>query len=334
MMNAVTACTVVGMVHIPLNTIVSTPGAWRDSLGIPPASADDWRAMAALPDVRGDGHDDCAAEGLARARALSFFAFLEERMLAEAAIYQQNGLGSLMLENVAGPYFVRGAQPPVIYWVMRALAERLRAAYAEHKIGLQILAYSDDWALEIACRCGLDFIRCESALFEGVRPEGRTPNAGNLAKLYQLRNRHMAQLGQTKPEPQVYVDVQKKHTVFMAELDALEVWLENILFQKLEGVIITGRATGMPVAETDLQQARAALEKAAAYSHKAVGRVWAPPLIVGSGVALDNIAMCKRYADAVIVGSSLKQNGYWECPLEEARVARFMNEWRNSKHEG
>ena len=250
-------------------------------------------------------------------------------MLAETEIYRRHHFAALMIENIAGPYFVRGDQPPAIYWVMQALAERLRREHADAKIGIQILAFSDDWAMDIAGQYGLDFIRCESALFEGVRPEGRTPNRGNLAKLYLARQQLLAKEGETGPGPQVYVDLQKKHTLFSGDLETLEPWLDNILFQKLEGIIITGKSTGSAVAEADLRQAREAIENVKQVTAKTLGRAWAPPLFVGSGVTPENLPLCARYADGLIVGSSLKRGGYWECPLDEERVKGLAGAWRS-----
>jgi hypothetical protein len=211
---------------------------------------------------------------------------------------------------------------------MRALAKLLKTSCPGFKIGVQVLACADHWAMDIACRTGLDFIRCEGALFEGLRPEGRTPNEGNLAKLYLMRNMLIAQLGLEGPGPQVYLDLRKKHTAFMPGLDSLEPWLENILFQKIEGVIISGRATGAPVAEEDLRQARAAIESVKKQTAATLGKPWAPPLIVGSGVSPENMCMCKRHADAVIVGSALKEGGYWECDLDERKLQRLIETWR------
>ena len=210
---------------------------------------------------------------------------------------------------------------------MQAMAERLRHEYPDAPLGIQVLAFSDDWAMDIACRNGLSFIRCESALFEGVRPEGRTPNRGNLAKLYMARQQLLARRGAAGAGPQVYVDLQKKHTVFAAELDTLDPWLDNILFQKLEGIIITGKSTGSAVAEADLRQAREAIEKGKACTAKTLGRAWAPPLFVGSGVTIENLPLCARHADGLIVGSSLKRGGYWECPLDEERVKKMAGAW-------
>ncbi len=273
---ASTCPAVVGMLHVPINTAIAGSIRWREAIGFQRLDRSDIgiiRSFPAVPMWGTDSHGNRPFQKTEDSECcrLSFYRSMEERMLAETEILLDAGIGSLMLENVAAPYFVRREQPPVIYWVMRALAERLRSEHPNAVIGIQILAYSDDWAMDIACRCRFDFIRCESALFEGVRPEGRTPNTGNLAKLYMTRNMLMAQLGTDGTGPQVYVDVQKKHTVFMPGLDSLDVWLENTLFQKLEGVIITGRATGCPVEETDLRQAREAIEKAKADSLAAVG---------------------------------------------------------------
>lgn len=325
-------CTeMIGMLHVPINTALAAPQPWRDALGVPSVSAADRHLVQEIDDARESPGPTCPSAcveaHVRKARSLDIYGFLEDRMLSEAKFLTRAGCSTLMLENVAAPYFTRDEQPLIIYLVMRALAEQLRAEHAKLVVGVQILAYSDDLAMDIACRSGLDFIRCESALFEGVRPEGRTPNHGNLAKLYMMRNSLMTELGKDGPVPQVYVDIQKKHTVFMPALASLNVWLDNILFQKLEGIVITGKATGQPVDEDDLRRSREAVEKARAESLAAVGVAWSPQLLVGSGASIDNIAICKRYADAVIVGSSLKKNGYWENPLDEERVKRFMEAW-------
>jgi predicted TIM-barrel enzyme len=328
-----TGAALIGMLHVPINTIIAAPSRWRLSLGLPAASRSDWDTINKLPQPptekdREDG--TCVGGALEGVRGLSFWPALWDQCSSEARCYQRNGVNQVIIENIAAPYFVRGAQPPVIYWCMRGLAELLKTSFPACKIGIQILACADHWAMEIACRTSLDFIRCESALFEGLRPEGPTVNEGNLARLYLMRNMLMAQLGQEGPGPQVYLDLQKKHTIFVPWLDSLEAWLENILFQKIEGIIITGRATGAPVSETDLRQARAAIESVKKQTTASVENPWCPPLVVGSGVSPDNIGMCKRYADALIVGSAVKAGGYWECPLDERKLQSLLASWQAS----
>ena len=246
-------------------------------------------------------------------------------MLHEAEIYTQNSILTFSLENVGAPYILNPApMQSAIFAIMLSLACDLRHHYPKTQIGLQILSYSDPLAMSAACYAGLDFIRSEGSLFAGERPEGRNANAGTLAKLYAQRDAQCA-LRKHKHVPRVYTDLQKKHTVFSESLRSLDIWLDNIIFQKLEGVVITGTATGVPVEEGDLAKARAAIDncKKKPYFPKKLEL----PLIAGSGVDEKNCGFYKKYVDAVIAGSTLKQHGYWECEVEPQRVAKFMEAW-------
>ena len=316
---------IIGMLHIPINSILASPREWCEALGLPMGSMEDWEIIARLRDTldaSGEVLPDVDADwGVSQVEKLSFYGFVRDRMLSEAAIYVRNGVSTLMLENTGAPYFCRGHQEAVIYWLMRNLAGVLRDAYTAQTLGIQILAFTDNWAMEIACRNRFNFIRCESALFQGIRPEGVTPNHGNLAQLYSNRQRLLTAVPQAIV-PQVYVDLQKKHTAFWEELADLKLWLDNIVFMKLEGIVITGTGTGVSVKEEHLVKAREAIE--AAKSLPFFPKNLRLPLLVGSGVSEKNLAMCSRYVDGMIIGSSLKANGYWECELDEERVVRFM----------
>ena len=338
-------CEFIGMLHVPVNTICASPPSWREALALPAANEVDWFEFDALekdfggflqhnpPTARQTlAKSEMSAEMEVKASKLSFFSFLLDRVLTEAEMYFRHGADALMLENIAGPYFARERQPVAIVAVMSLLARRLRETYPGKRFGIQILAFSDDLALGVALRHGFEFVRSESALFAGLRPEGYTSNYGNLAKLYMTRARMMADLEIDGEGPLVYVDLQKKHTIFDNRLESLDTWLDNILFQKLEGVIITGHSTGCPVAEQDLIQTRKAIQKITDKTQKLFGTSYAPPLIIGSGVSINNIDICKRYADSVIVGSSLKRGGYWECELDEERLKKFAELWHTASN--
>lgn len=330
--------TIIGMLHIPINTLLAAPPEWRNALNLPALTPRDLNVITQLEDVNDLSKCPATPEQeqaiLQNIMTLDSVQILKNRMLTEADIYTRNGITTLMIENIGAPYFTRGGQPAIIYWIMRGFAEALRRILPAptHKIGIQVLAFSDDWAMDIACRTGLDFIRCESALFEGIRPEGRTPNHGNLAKLYYQRTRTAAQVGHSHATPKVFVDLQKKHTVFPSELEPLDIWLDQLIFEKLEGIIITGGGTGLPVHEEHLAKAREAITRVK--SRPYVPHNLDIPLLIGSGVTLDNLAMCARYADGFIIGSALKENGYWECPLDETRVHAFMTALHNQINNG
>ncbi len=318
---------VIGMLHIPINTILAAPSEWREQLTLPNANANDRNIIDGFSEWGGQPTKLKRKSVLKAAELvhhLSFYGYLHDRMFTEASIYTEYGVDVFMLENVGAPYFLLPtAVQGGIAAVMMTLASELREKYpdSEKKIGLQILAYSDPLAMSVACLTGLDFMRSEGALFEGERPEGRNANVGTLAKLYLQR----AELATDGIGPRIYVDLQKKHTVFSEGLHDLGIWLDNVIFQKLEGVIITGTGTGVPVVEADLINARKALDsiKARPYFPKKLDL----PLIAGSGVNVENAGMYKKYVDAVIAGSIFKQHGYWECGVDEEHVARFMEAW-------
>jgi len=334
-------CKFIGMLHVPLNSILVYPSNAKKSFKLPAVTAKDWKIIQNMDRMTGSGSVcdllespvvdlglDAVCELEAKAEQLSFIGFLQERLLREAELYFEYGADVLMLENISAPYFVRRRQPLVIFAMMSRLARLLRERYPDGEFGVQILAFGENLAMDIAVRYGFSFVRGESLLFSGQRPEGITPNQGNLARLYMLRNLLMDTLsGQKKVTPRVYVDLQKKHTIFSGELNRLDTWMGNLLFLKLEGMVLTGSETGKPADWEDLRRASTAVADAVRKSKSFMGQGWQPEVIIGSGVGVENLEECKQYASAVIVGSSLKENGYWECSLDKARLQQFMEKW-------
>lgn len=47
------------------------------------------------------------------------------------------------------------------------------------------------------------------------------------------------------------------------------------------------------------------------------------PVLVGSGVTVDNVHMYKS-ASGLIVGSEFKRNGHWQNELDTERIQKFM----------
>ncbi|MBC8202192.1 MAG: tryptophan synthase subunit alpha, partial [Planctomycetes bacterium] len=52
------------------------------------------------------------------------------------------------------------------------------------------------------------------------------------------------------------------------------------------------------------------------------------PILVGSGVTPENVKEIFEYADAVIVGSSIKQGGNWANDLDENNCKNLTNATR------
>jgi predicted TIM-barrel enzyme len=85
--------------------------------------------------------------------------------------------------------------------------------------------------------------------------------------------------------------------------------VRDVEFFDADAVICTGQRTGdaAPVAEIKDMRASTSL-----------------PLLVGSGATSDNIGVILPLLDGVIVASALKHDGVWWNPVDQARVAAFM----------
>ena len=95
----------------------------------------------------------------------------------------------------------------------------------------------------------------------------------------------------------------------MADRDIGEL-TRDLEFFDADVVIATGHRTGDAVDLGELET---------------IGRATTLPVLVGSGVTGDNVGPILQRSSGVIIGSSLKRDGVWWEPVEQARVASFMN---------
>jgi membrane complex biogenesis BtpA family protein len=145
--------------------------------------------------------------------------------------------------------------------------------------------------------CGASFVRAEGFVFAHVADEGIIQaGAGEL-----LRYRRAIGAEGIR----VFADIKKKHSAhsITADVDMAETAKAAEFFQA-DGVIVTGTATGRAA---DPEEVRAASQ--------AVG----VPVLVGSGITPQNMGRFAA-ADALIVGSSVKEGGLWSNRLDEKRL--------------
>jgi uncharacterized protein len=111
----------------------------------------------------------------------------------------------------------------------------------------------------------------------------------------------------------VFADIKKKHSAHAITADVSLVETATAAeFFLVDGVIVSGIATGQP---TDASEV------------KSVARAVGVPTLVGSGVTLDNVHHYDD-ADALIVGSSIKQGGVWSGPIDESRTRALAAAFR------
>lgn len=252
--------------------------------------------------------------GMVHVRALPGTPFNTDSMekicataVAEAGMLQSAGFDGIMLENMHDrPYLKGTVGPEIVAGMTRVACEVRRKIGNGFPLGLQILAGANLEALAVAHVSGCDFIRAEGCVFGHVADEGWIEAcAGEL-----LRERTRLGAGRIR----IWTDIQKKHSAHAVTADlSLEDWVHGADFFGIDGVIITGSATGKAASKDDLKRARTA------------GRI---PVIIGSGLTPENAADFAR-ADAWIIGSSLKYDGFWENPLDPDRL-KAMVAARNS----
>ena len=224
-----------------------------------------------------------------------------ERACREAEVYLSAGVDALAIENMHDVPYLRGAVGPEIVAAMTAVAREIRRACAR-PLGVQILAGAGREALAVALAAELEFIRVEGFVFAHVADEGLIEAcAGEL-----LRYRRAVGAEQIA----VLADVKKKHCshAITADQDIAETARAAELFLA-DGVIVTGRATGEPADPAELARVKAAVKV---------------PVLVGSGVTLENVQDYLPRADGLIVGSHFKEGGHWASPIDRSRVERFM----------
>jgi membrane complex biogenesis BtpA family protein len=221
---------------------------------------------------------------------------IAEMAAAEAEIYAAAGFHGLILENTHDrPYLKGAAVGPEVVAAMSIVGSAIRRA-VPLPLGIQVLAGANRAALAVAHACGAAFVRVEGFVFAHVADEGVIESsAGDLL-------RYRRAIG--AENVLVFADIKKKHSAhaITADVDIAET-AKAAEFFSVDGVIVSGPATGRPADPHEVQ---------------AVTDAVGVPTIIGSGITPENLASY-RAADAFIIGSSVKSDGVWYGTLDAAR---------------
>jgi len=197
--------------------------------------------------------------------------------------------------------YLRGRVGPEITAAMTVLARAVKDACAL-PCGIQILAGANHEALAVAHAAGLDFVRVEGFAFAHVADEGFIDSSA--ASLLRFRR----QIGAERVK--VWADVKKKHASHAITADvSIGETAAAAAFMRADAVIVTGSATGLEASVDDVADVRARC---------------ALPLYLGSGITAENLARHHDGADGFIVGSTFKEGGRWDAPVDPRRVERLM----------
>ena len=236
-------------------------------------------------------------------QALVAHAVLEARTLRDA------GFDAVLIENMHDRPYLGGGIGAEIVACMSAVCAAVRAA-VDCPIGVQIRGGGSREAVAVAYATGLDFVRAEGFVFAHVADEGLMTEAA-AGPLLRFRK----SIGADRVK--VFADIKKKHAThaITADID-IAACARAAEFFLADGVIVTGTETGAAVDEAELNAVRAASTL---------------PVLTGSGATPQSVARLLSNADAVIVGSYVKEGGRWEHDVCRNRAAEFVNAARGAR---
>jgi len=233
---------------------------------------------------------------------------LTDYALRDARTYVQGGADGLILENSGDLPF---AKPDEIgdetVAAMAVIAASIRRELPV-PLGINCLANAAMAGLAVAKASGATFIRVNQYVNGYVANEGFIEGkSGQIA-------RYRAWL-RANDEVAIFADVHVKHGSHAVVADrTLDEQARDAEFFDADVLIATGNRTGDATPIDEVEGIRA-------------GTVL--PVIIGSGLNVNNARRLLSAADGAIIGSALKYDGVWWQPVELERVQKFMAEVRS-----
>lgn len=232
------------------------------------------------------------------------------KALDEARIYADNGISSVLIENMHDRPYLKSKVGHEISCIMAIIGHEIKQKTGLI-CGIQILAGANSEALAAAHAAGLDFIRAEGYVFGHLADEGYIESGA--AELMRYRKQIGAE------NILIFTDVKKKHSshAITADMPA-EDQAHAAEFFLSDGIILTGKFTGLEPDINEITMVKAAVKL---------------PLILGSGITDHNIGNYYQSADGFIIGSFFKQGGNWQNPPDNKRIQSLLNSV-NAIHSG
>ena len=223
--------------------------------------------------------------------------------------FQEGGIDAIIYENNYDlPHTEKISDAN--YQLMLAVGKKLNEV-ANVPLGVNVLWNDYKSALNLAKELNLSFVRVP-VLVDDVETSYGTFFAP-MKEVLKYRTKIGAD------NTLIYADIHVKHSKIVSDY-TIEESAKLAIDVGADGLIITGRWTGDSPDTDDLKRVR-----------RVVGKF---PIIIGSGADKNNIKVLTKYADAVIVSTSLKQGpidstltnlSEWSQRISSQKTREFMN---------
>lgn len=220
--------------------------------------------------------------------------------VADALAYECGGAHAVFIENFGDVPFTKSSVPPETIAAMTAAGCAVRAA-VQLPIGFNVLRNDAQAALALCAACDGSFIRVNIHTGAMLTDQGLIEGDA----YHTLRYR-----GRVAPGAEIFADVHVKHAVPLGDWTIEDSAHDTVERGLADALIVSGVGTGQAADIADVERVRRACPGA--------------KLLLGSGVNAANVQTYLRFADGVIVGSSLKRDGKLANPVDPKRVAALV----------
>lgn len=225
-----------------------------------------------------------------------------DQALAEARILEDCGFDGVIVENGWDIPFVKPEEiGPETVAALSVVVDRVRQAI-DLPVGVNCLANAVRVSIAVAAATGAAFVRANQWANAYIANEGFIEGrAGSVT-----RYRHAIGADHVT----VWADVQVKLGSHALTADrSLSEQARDAAWFDADALIVTGSRLADPPAQNDLRTVREAT---------------ALSVVAGSGVRRDNLAEILEHADAVIVGSALKEGDVWHGAMSKEAVLELV----------
>ncbi len=223
------------------------------------------------------------------------------RAAGDCRAYTDGGVEGGIIENFGDVPFSVGRVQPVTVASMTRVATELKREFPEFHFGINVLRNDAESALSIASVTGSEFVRVNVHVGAVVADQGIIE--GKAYETLRLRRNLAANI-------LILADVDVKHSAQIGNYDIKAQAADALERGLADAIVVSGSRTGQAVDMEQLRQLRREFREA--------------KIIVGSGATGRNVKILLRYADCVIVGTSVKRDGKTSNPVDPKRLSEFV----------
>ena len=232
-----------------------------------------------------------------------------DRAVEDAVLIEESGFDAVLVENFGDAPFFADQVPPITVASLTLVVAAVRAS-VDIPVGVNVLRNDAGAALSIAAACDARFIRVN--VLSSMMYTDQGPIVGQAARLSRLR-------AALNPDIEVLADLFVKHATPPPGLRIEDAAADLRNRGMADGIILSGRGTGLPADREMIRQVRRAVP--------------GTRLLAGSGVTVESIASVLRTADGVIVGTAIKEEGDVRRPVDPARARALVQAARHSERQ-